>query len=245
MWAGAKVHDCINHTLTNLQRGISVLDVDQIVDITLNQMREEFRSSREKRYLTHPKTCALFEHEYELPISDAEWKKTADNMEQCLRNFYSSETFSMLKELPQQMWLEVEDFSSFNLNNTKIWAVLDCSFRTDDGGVTIIDWKTGRSMSDDVSMQLSCYAMYAMEKWGVDPEKVKLIEYNLLANQGSEFNVSATEIENTKAYMAGSIADMQSLLVDVYENVTKGEDVFQKVEDDRIRARCNFKKVCD
>jgi hypothetical protein len=37
MWAGAKVHDCIERTLTNLQRGISVLDVDQIVDITLNQ----------------------------------------------------------------------------------------------------------------------------------------------------------------------------------------------------------------
>jgi len=72
MWAGAKVHDCIERTLTNLQRGISVLDVDQIVDITHNQMREEFRSSREIRYLTHPKTCALFEHEYERPISDAD-----------------------------------------------------------------------------------------------------------------------------------------------------------------------------
>ena len=103
VWAGAKVHDCIKHTLTNLQRGISVLDVDQIIDITLNQMREEFRSSREKRYLSHPKTCALFEHEYEEPVSDDDWKKTADNMEQCLMNFYSSETFGILKELPQQM----------------------------------------------------------------------------------------------------------------------------------------------
>jgi predicted nucleic acid-binding Zn ribbon protein len=74
MWARAKVHDCINHTLTNLQRGISVLDVDQIVDHTLNQMREEFRSSWQKLYYTHPKTCALFEHEYEVPISDADWK---------------------------------------------------------------------------------------------------------------------------------------------------------------------------
>jgi CRISPR/Cas system-associated exonuclease Cas4 (RecB family) len=244
MWAGAKVHDCINHTLTNLQRGISVLDVDQIVEITLNQMREEFRSSREKRYLTHPKTCALFEHEYEVPISDADWKNTADNVVQCLRNFYDSETFAMLKELPQHMWLEVEDFSSFNLDSTKIWAVLDCSFRTDDGGVTIIDWKTGRSMSEDVSMQLSCYAMYAMQKWGVDPEKVKLIEYNLLANQGAEFTVSAAEIENTKTYVAGSIADMQSTLVDVDNNVPKEEEAFQKVEDDRIRSSCNFKKVC-
>jgi hypothetical protein len=99
MWTGAKVHDCIKRTLANLQRGISVLDVDQIVDITLNQMRGEFRSSREKRYLTHPKTCALFEHEYEAPISDAEWKKAADNMGQCLRNFYGSETFAIYLHL--------------------------------------------------------------------------------------------------------------------------------------------------
>jgi CRISPR/Cas system-associated exonuclease Cas4 (RecB family) len=222
-----------------------VLDVDQIVDITLNQMREEFRSSREKLYLTKPKTCALFEHEYEMPISDADWKKTADNMEQCLRNFYASETFGILKELPQQMWLEVEDFSSFKLDNTKIWAVLDCSFRTDDGGIIIIDWKTGRSMSEDVSMQLSCYAMYAMKKWGIDPEKVKLIEYNLMANQGAEFIVTGTEIENTKAYIADSIADMQSLLVDVDDNVPKEGAEFQKVEGDWIRDRCNFRKVCD
>jgi CRISPR/Cas system-associated exonuclease Cas4 (RecB family) len=245
MWTGSKVHDCIKHTLTNLQRGISVLDVDQIVSITLNQMREEFRSSRDKRYLTHPKTCALFEHEYDLDILDADWKRIAVDVEQCLRNFYGSETFDMLKELPKQMWLEVEDFSSFNLDNTKIWAVLDYSFQTEDGGITIIDWKTGRKMSEDVSMQLSCYAMYATEKWGVDPEKVKLIEYNLLANQGVECSVGASEIENTKTYIAGSIADMQSLLVDVSENVPKDEGAFQKVEDEQIRARCNFRKVCD
>jgi len=110
------------------------------------------------------------------------------------------------------MWLEVENFSSFNMNNTKLWAVLDCSFRTEDGGITIIDWKTGRSMSEDVSMQLSCYAMYAMEKWGIDPEKVKLIEYNFMANQGVEFTVGASGIENTKTFIAVSIADMQSLL---------------------------------
>ena len=164
-------------------------------------------------------------------------------MEQCLRNFYSSNTFAMLKELPSDMWLEVEDFSSFNLDGTRVWAVLDCSFRTEDG-ITIIDWKTGRKMSEDVSMQLSCYAMYAMEKWGVDPEKVKLIEYNLLANQGAEFNISGAEIENTKAYIAGSITDMQSLLVDVGENVPRQEEAFSRVEDDRIRASCNFKKVC-
>jgi hypothetical protein len=78
----------------------------------------------------------------------------------------------------------------------------------------------------------------------VDPEKVKLIEYNLLANKGVEFTVGESEIENTKTYIAGSIADMQSLLIDVHDNVPKDEEAFSKVEDDRIRASCNFQKVC-
>jgi hypothetical protein len=80
---------------------------------------------------------------------------------------------------------------------------------------------------------------------GVDPERVKLIEYNLLANQDVEFVIGRDEIENTRVYIAGSIADMQSLLVDVGENVPKDEEAFSKVEDDRDRAGCNFRKVCD
>jgi hypothetical protein len=57
--------------------------------------------------------------------------------------------------------------------------------------------------------------------------------------------LGASEIENTKTYIAGSIADMQSLLVDIGENVPKEEGAFQKVEDERVRADCNFRKVCD
>jgi hypothetical protein len=176
-------------------------------------------------------------------ILDADWKNMADNTVQCLRNFYGSETFEMLKVLPQQMWLEVEDFSSFYLDKTKVWAVLDCSFRTEDG-ITIIDWKTGKGTTENVSLQLACYAMYALEKWGIAPERVKLIEYNLLANQDAEFFITKAEIENTKAYILGSVSDMQSLLSDVENNVPKEEKSFQKVEIERIRTNCNFRKVC-
>jgi len=165
-------------------------------------------------------------------------------VEQYLRNFYSSEIFALIKELPQQRWLEVEDFSSFYLDGTKIWAVIDCSFRTKEGA-TIIDWKTGRHTNSDVSLQLACYAMYAVEKWELKPDKVKSVEYNLLSDQASEFFISAGEIENAKSLIRGSIADRQSLLVDVENNVPKEEKFFSKVEDDRICDRCNFRKVCD
>jgi hypothetical protein len=38
---------------------------------------------------------------------------------------------------------------------------------------------------------------------------------------------------------------MQSLLFDVGENVPKEEKAFLKVEDERMRAGCNFRNVCD
>ena len=161
-----------------------------------------------------------------------------------LRNFYQSETFALLKELPEQNWLEVEDFSSFYLDGTKVWAVIDCSFRTEKG-ITILDWKTGRTTTSDVSLQLSCYAMYGKEKWGVQPEKIRLIEYNLLSDEKVEFSITTGEIDDTRSYIEGSIADMKSLLVDVGNNMPKEERFFKKVEDDRIRERCNFRKVCD
>jgi hypothetical protein len=87
--------------------------------------------------------------------------------------------------------------------------------------------------------------MYGQEKWGIKSEKIKLVEYNLLSNQRVEFFVTEGEIANTRSYIKGSIADMRSLLVDVENNIPKEEVFFKKIEDERIRERCNFRKVCD
>jgi len=179
-----------------------------------------------------------------MDLPDDEWKKVADEVEQCLRNFYGSEVFSSLRELPQEKWLEVENFSYFYLDGIKIWAVLDCSFQTDNG-ITIIDWKTGRTTSKDISLQLSCYAMYCQDRWRIKPENIRLIEYNLLSDQQAEFNITEGEIKDTTSYIKGSVADMKSLLLDVKNNVPKDEKFFKKIEDERIRDKCNFKKICD
>jgi hypothetical protein len=70
-------------------------------------------------------------------------------------------------------------------------------------------------------------------------------DYNLLSDQGLESSVSTGAIADTKAYIKGSIADMQSLLLDRDNNTPREEHYFKKVEDERIRNRCNFKRVCD
>ncbi len=243
IWAGEKVHECIQRSLNNIRRGISVLPVDQIVSITIDQMRAEFRSSKTKNYWKKPKSCALFEHEYEIELTDDQWKEVANHVDTCLKNFYASDIYDGLKSHPRDQWLEVEDFSSFHLDGVKINLAIDCAIREGDG-IYIYDWKTGKSLSEDLSIQLCCYALYAIEKWHVRPESLAIIEYNLSAEKSNWFSITQGEIENIKAYIRGSIKDMQSLLIDIENNTPLEEDRFSKVEDERVSLRCNFRKIC-
>ncbi|MBI5969373.1 MAG: PD-(D/E)XK nuclease family protein [Deltaproteobacteria bacterium] len=242
-WAGEKVHECIQRSLNNIRRGIKVLPVDEIISITLKLMRSEFRSSRARNYLKNPRTCALFEHEYGIEVTNEQWKEMAKNVETCLKNFYASDIYGGIKSHPRDGWLEVEEFSSFRLDNIKINLMIDCAIRKG-GNILIYDWKTGKSIPEDLSIQLSCYAFYAMEKWHIPPQALRIIEYNLSFNKVAEFSVTHGEVEDIKGYILGSIKDMQSLLLDPENNIPLDEDRFSKIEDERVSLGCNFRKVC-
>ena len=243
MWAGEKVHECIQRSLINIRRGIKVLSVDEIVAITLDQMRAEFRSSRSKNYWKNPKSCGLFEHEYEMEVNDREWKEVATHVETCLRNFYASDIYDGLKSHRKEGWLEVEEFSSFDLDHIRINLVIDCAIKEGEG-IYIYDWKTGKSLSEDLSVQLGCYALYALEKWDISPESLSIIEYNLSMDKSSWFSVSQEETKGIKGYIHGSVKDMHSLLADVPNNTPLDEGGFDRIEDERVSLKCNYRKVC-
>jgi hypothetical protein len=164
-------------------------------------------------------------------------------VETCLRNFYASDIYDGLKSHAKEGWLEVEEFSSFYLDHTKINLVIDCAIKEGEG-IYIYDWKTGKSLSEDLSIQLGCYALYAMEKWNVSPESLSIIEYNLSFDKSNWFSVSQEEMRGMKGYINGSIKDMQSLLADVSNNIPMEEDRFSNIEDEHVSLRCNYRKVC-
>jgi CRISPR/Cas system-associated exonuclease Cas4 (RecB family) len=206
-------------------------------------MRAEFRSSKSKNYWKKPKSCALFEHKYETELTENQWKEVAINVETCLRNFYASDIYDGLKSHAKDQWLEVEDFSSFYLDNVKINLAIDWAIRQSDD-IYIYDWKTGKSLSEDLSIQLCCYALYAMEKWHTQPESLGIIEYNLSFNKSNWFSVTEGEVEDIKGYIKGSVKDMQSLLTDIENNIPLEEERFSRIKDERVSLRCNFRKVC-
>ena len=243
MWIGAVVHSCIERSIKNIYRGIKPLDTERILQITLKMMKGEFISSQRKRYLAKPKTCALFEHEYDIDVSKEEWERVFNHVEECIRNFYGSEIYQNICVLPKENWLGVEEFSHFWLDYVKVWAVLDFAFKNGND-VIIYDWKTGKSEKEERgNVQLACYALYAMEKWKVPVDNIRTAEYNLARNEIYEFPVDEEIIEGVKEYMRGSVRDMKELLFD--ENLNSAvESDFAKTTDENTCLKCNFKKVC-
>ena len=241
MWAGDLVHKAIERSLRNLQSRVELLSCDRIVGITKNLMRNEWKSSRDKKYWTRPKSTALYEHEYEIAVSDDEWKALADSLETSLRNFYGSEIFMKIQKLSLDSWLEIENLSSFDFEGTKVWVKTDFSYRSENR-ITIVDWKTGHTGGDN-TLQLACYALYGTNMWQVVPGQIEAIIFNVSNNIIEECAISYIDIERTKDYIRGSIRDMRALLRNSDVNEVEEND-FSKADDKRTCERCKFRKIC-
>ncbi len=242
MWQGQVVHECIRRTMTNLKNGVPPLLPKEIIDKTRERMRADYRSSRQGTYRQRPKTLALYEHEYEVAVSEEEWKGSWEHVEKCLDNFYSSAYYAKLHEMPRGDFIQVEEFDSFRLDDVKIHAVLDLAYRENEL-FHIVDWKTGKSDSRDNKMQLVCYALYGAGKWQAPLDKLRITEYNLYLDRMVENGVAEGDIDAMKEYMRGSVADMRRLLSDVEGNKAEEEN-FPGTTNAVICGRCNFQKLC-
>jgi hypothetical protein len=136
----------------------------------------------------------------------------------------------------------VEEFSSFRLDDVKVFVVLDFSFRDGDQ-VAIYDWKTGRSGARRNERQLACYSFYAIEKWGVRPDQIRTVEFNLASGRRNEHRLTANDLDSIRQYIRGSARDMRFLLEDAPANVAR-EERFLFAENERACRFCNFRKAC-
>ena len=243
-WIGQVVHECIARSLQNLSRGVPLLGEDEILSITRNRMRQDFRQSRDGKYWQNPKHYyGLFEHEYDIDVSDAEWRDAAETVDHCLKNFYASESFDKLRALDPADYLEVEQLSSCDFDGTQMRIKLDCASR-EGHDVVIWDWKTGRrEATSGLSLQMACYAFYAQQRFSVPLRHLVTRRLDLYRSKLHEQTITQAELNESLSYIRGSIKDMLALLENPAENVADEEN-FHKVERADVCRRCNFLKVC-
>jgi len=245
VWVGDIVHACIQRSLENMSRGIPLLALDEILRITRDRMRSDFRQSRDGLYRDQPKAaCGLFEHEYNLPVTDAEWLESAEQVDQCLRNFYASDAFTQLSRTRPADFLEIETFARFEVDGIPITVKLDCATRESDH-IVVWDWKTGRGEGHEKQWQLACYAFYVQQTYGVPIHAVRQRRVDLM--RGGEIKEQVFQergVNELLSYIRGSVADMMAVLDDPAHN-RASEDRFTRVARRDVCSRCNFLKVCN
>ena len=243
MWMGTVVHKAIEYLLKQHRQQAEIESLDYYLELITKRMRQDYRDSIHKRYPSRPsKIVGLFEHHYEENIDAAIWKELNEQALKCFTTFWESEIYQQIKNCEVDDILEIEDLSHFFIDELKVYVSMDFCL-TQDSKVIIYDWKTGKSDKNATSEQLACYALYSNETWGVLPQDVKLIEFNLSRNEKVEHYLDGIDFQKIQEGILESSNQMRSLLIDPDSNIGQ-EDDFDLIDDPDVCKRCFFKGVC-
>ena len=246
LWKGTIVHHEISRIIKQLTSTGNLTPLETSLKRVTDLMRQEFRFSRDGAYWDHDgslrKINYLFEHEYEVDISDEYWKKNHEEVLKCINNFYKSDILERIKTLDRESILTIDKMvpSSFSFNREKIFVNLDIAYLLDKR-IEIVDWKTGAGDSD--TLQFMVYTLYAHEHFDTSLENISLIEYNLFSGEKTIHRFGDVQIGWVKNYINTRIGSMKSALKDPVENSAEMTD-FPRTEHQWKCNSCNFKKIC-
>ena len=241
MWAGRLVHEAIERALLAMRDGYALSETS-LIESTVRQMRDEWKGSRRGVYREIPKRTGLFEHEYGVPVRDAEWQAIRDNVVRCLRNFHRLPLLAEVKATPTERWIFIEDIGAFDFEGTRVFAAPDFGYWSTADRLQLVDWKTGGN-GGDASLQLGGYALFALEVLGVDPARVDLLEVNLREGKVTPHPWDAGSLDRVREHIRFSTRAMRAYLRDASRNLAEEPD-FERAEDLRICRWCNFRAVC-
>jgi hypothetical protein len=217
----------------------------QTADEAIARMRVDFRASRDRGYLNDPRaTLGLLEHHYGESVADQHWLALAEMVRRSIEGFFNEAWLPLVRQIPAHDWLALEELLEFALAGDRVYVKMDLAFRRSDGGVTIVDWKTGRRTPRPDGLQLGVYALYAVEAWQLSPAEIQVVEVNLATRGTGSATVSDAQVANARETIGRAFVEMRAPLHDVGLNIARSEDFAPRPRPDSC-PRCPFREVCN
>jgi ATP-dependent exoDNAse (exonuclease V) beta subunit len=132
----------------------------------------------------------------ELPFDDPHQKQLY--LEQGLSQL--SEFYYLRNLEPALPVVATEKFFDIVIGGVQVRGRIDLAHRTPNGGLAIVDYKTGAAKDEDEaekSLQLSIYALAAEELFNELPERIAF--YNLATNESASTTRTSAQLEKTRA----------------------------------------------
>lgn len=237
IWIGDIVHQVIQWVLESYQQGREI-SFEEANQKALTMFKQTWSQSINKAWQQNIKrNLNLFEHYYNVDVSNEDIREKMQKAAKCIKNFYQS---GVLNGLKAQEIISVDQFDSFICEGVKVFAIPDLVLKKDN--YILFDWKTGKPSEKDC-MQLSFYIHYAMDKWGIAEDDVQIVPVYLAEDKVAIEDIAPIHLDTMLVYMHESYDSMKAVLSDLDNNVADIA-LCPKTEDAWRCNNCKFKEIC-
>ena len=242
---GDALHKSAQHMVERVVEGRALPGADVVEEEIRRQLRRVWKSSRDDGdlFLRRPnRVDMLREFYYQTGVSDSSLARINQRITEVSKALVASAVWDELLR-PDTELVACEQFDTFMIDQTPVYAVPDLLYKNDDGAWIIVDWKTGDEAEDNQD-QVALYALYVHEKHGVTPEKITArLEY-LSLNQQNEMRFAIEDLRAVEDRARASMEKMQELLADSSQNAPKAKEAFALTESREQCPWCNFYELC-
>jgi hypothetical protein len=250
---GRAVEMAVLWVLREGQAGRRVSADEAYQQIARPYLNKRWKESRDKVWRANPKAhCCLHEHYYPdlHQTPEKEWTAAlSERVTRCIVHFIEKVLPRLEHVRPEQ---EVAiatpgqggDPEYVEWNGVKIYAIPDYVYRVDEQW-HIHDWKTGKPKIEHKD-QLAIYGLWAHLKHGVAPERITVyLEYlneGIVAGEA----LTAGRLEEVRAFIRNSIADMSDYLEDgdLKRNAPLPQPDWDLAPTRGPCRTCNFYELC-
>ncbi|HBO87758.1 MAG TPA: hypothetical protein DD620_03290 [Verrucomicrobia bacterium] len=249
---GQAAERAIMWVLKENQLGVEVTAEQAWKTIARPFLTQKWTESLDGKWKQKPKQfCCLREHYYEqLDDDNAAKREIADQVKLCIENFITN-FLPRFAEIDATQEIRIAtpemngDSEHFVYEGVKVYAIPDYVYRVGDQ-VHIHDWKAGRMKPEQHRLQLATYSLWAIVKYGVSIENIFLYVEYLKEGKVFPFQLSESEIDETRTFIGESVGEMSEYLVDYdrEKNQALPKDEWELTLDLSACKFCNFYELC-
>ena len=244
MLAGQVVHDVIREMFNRDREELTTVTCEQARKLAVTRLSDAWRQSKERMWLRSPKRFTnLFEHYYGKEVTTSRRDQVREKVETCIANLFASEAFRSIRRAGVKYWLAIDQIDSFAFAGVKVYAAPDFALR-DGHTVRIYDWKTGKPDAR-VQEQLSCYTLFAADRWKVRPHLIIASVVYLKEGRAEQIEVTEEMLGSLQDHIRANLSEMMKLLRSVEHNIPRDIDAFPRTQDAAQCSRCVFREICE
>ncbi|MDI9486058.1 MAG: PD-(D/E)XK nuclease family protein [Bacillota bacterium] len=242
---GDALHKSAYHMVERVREGRPLPDADVAEEEIRRQLRRVWKSSRDDLdlFIRRPnRVDMLHEFYYRMEISDATLARINERIRQAAEGLVSSDVWDELGQAGTEI-IAFEQFDTFLIDETPVYAVPDLLYKTAAGQWRIVDWKTGVEAEDNQD-QVALYALYVNKKHGVAAGQIAArLEY-LSLQTSRELTFTPADLEKVEGTARASMEEMRRLLLDPVRNVPRPKEAFALTDERGLCPWCNFFELC-